>query len=237
MAKMIKTASETAITLSDVAFNWATSGRQSSDSFGLSIPQWSVGIGEKLFIEGQSGSGKSTLLNIITGILTPQQGTVSVLGTELGGLTSIQRDRFRASNMGVVFQQFNLLPYLTVLDNIRLPQSFLQDKSRQFSEIEPLLKGLNLSVELLPRKASELSIGQQQRVAVARALYHRPPIIIADEPTSALDTRNCNEFIELLLEQSTLFGSTVLFVSHDQGLAHHFDRKIGMDELTGEMHC
>ena len=237
MATMIKTASESAITLNGVAFTWASGGRQSSDSYQLSIPQWSVGIGEKLFIEGQSGSGKSTLLNIITGILTPQQGDVSVLDTEISNLTAIKRDHFRASNMGVVFQQFNLLPYLNVLDNIRLSESFLQDKSRQFSNIESLMSGLNLSVELLTRKASELSIGQQQRVAVARALYHRPPIIIADEPTSALDTRNRNEFIELLLGQATLFGSTVLFVSHDQSLANHFDRTVSMDSLQGEVNC
>jgi len=179
---------KTAVELKELQFTWAGEAVKSSTQLSLSIPHWVVNTGEKVFIEGQSGSGKSTLLNIITGIVSPQQGSVSVMGSDLTALSSVQRDHFRANNMGVIFQQFNLLP-------------------------------------------------QQQRVAVARALYHRPALIIADEPTSALDTRNRNEFIELLLAQAAAFGSTVLFVSHDQSLASHFDRTLTMESLKEGAAC
>ena len=225
-----------AIHIEQLQFSWAAKTAENS-SHTLSIPQWIVNQGEKLFIEGRSGSGKSTLLNIISGILSPVQGKVSIMGTDLTALSPTQRDHFRANNMGVIFQQFNLLPYLSVQENIRLSRLFVTGKDRTFNEVGPLLAGLNLSADLARRKASELSIGQQQRVAVARALCHRPPLIIADEPTSALDTRNRNEFIELLLAQAETFGSTVLFVSHDQALARHFDRAISMEVLNEAVVC
>lgn len=226
-----------AIEIEQLQFSWTAKSATCSTDNTLSIPHWSVNAGEKLFIEGQSGSGKSTLLNIITGILSPQRGKVSVMDTDLATLSAIQKDHFRANTMGVIFQQFNLLPYLSVEENIQLSRLFVTDKNRTFNEVEPLLESLNLSTDLVKRKASELSIGQQQRVAVARALYHRPPLIIADEPTSALDTRNRNEFIELLLEQAAAFGSTVLFVSHDQSLAHHFDRTVPMESFNEGAIC
>lgn len=228
---------KTAVELKELQFTWAGEAVKSSTQLSLSIPHWVVNTGEKVFIEGQSGSGKSTLLNIITGIVSPQQGSVSVMGSDLTALSSVQRDHFRANNMGVIFQQFNLLPYLSVQENIQLSRLFVNDKSRQFNDIASLLSGLNLPADLINRKASELSIGQQQRVAVARALYHRPALIIADEPTSALDTRNRNEFIELLLAQAAAFGSTVLFVSHDQSLASHFDRTLTMESLKEGAAC
>ena len=226
-----------AIQIEHLQFSWTAKLSDNSIDNTLSIPHWAVKNGEKLFIEGQSGSGKSTLLNILNGILSPQQGKVSIMGTDLMVLSPLERDRFRANTMGVIFQQFNLLPYLSVKENIHLSRLFVTDKSRTFNEVEPLLESLNLSADLARRKASQLSIGQQQRVAVARALYHRPPLIIADEPTSALDTRNRNEFIELLLKQAEAFGSTVLFVSHDQSLASHFDRTIPIEALKEGAVC
>lgn len=230
-------AGQWAIHIEQLQFSWSVSATKSSADNTLSIPYWVVDKGEKLFVEGHSGSGKSTLLNIITGIISPQHGKLNIMGADLTSLSPIERDRYRANTMGVIFQQFNLLPYLSVEENIKLSRLFVTDKNRTFNDIESLLKALNLSSDLLARKASSLSIGQQQRVAVARALYHRPPLIIADEPTSALDTRNRNEFIELLLEQAEAFGSTVLFVSHDQSLAHHFDRTVTMDELNEVAVC
>ena len=226
-----------AVQIKRLEFSWTANTAINFTDNTLSIPDLTVKTGDKLFVEGQSGSGKSTLLNIIAGILCPQQGEVSILGTDLSPLSAIERDRFRANHMGVIFQQFNLLPYLTVRENIRLSRLFVTDKSRTLSDLEPLLEALNLSSDLIERKASQLSIGQQQRVGVARALYHRPPLIIADEPTSALDTRNRNEFIELLLEQAAAFGTTVLFVSHDQSLAQHFDRSVSMDALKEGAVC
>lgn len=218
------------IEIDDLRFCW--SKHASQDGAGLAITQWRVDSGEKLFIEGQSGSGKSTLLNIISGILVPQKGAVNVLGQDLTALSAVQRDRFRAANIGVIFQQFNLLPYLTVKQNIQLSQLFINDSSREYYDISALIDCLNLPATLLNQKAAELSIGQQQRVAVARALYHRPPLIIADEPTSALDMRNRDEFIQLLLKYCEECGSTVLFVSHDYSLAKHFDRTITMEQLN-----
>lgn len=228
---------EMAIALKNLQFSWGTKNSKSSTEYTLSIPEWTVKTGEKLLIEGESGSGKTTLLNIISGIVLPQAGSVTVMGQEISALPAIQRDRFRANNMGVIFQQFNLLPYLTAQENIKLSRSFMDDKNREFTDIEILLDELNLAKELANRKAAELSIGQQQRVAVARALHHRPPLIIADEPTSALDMRNRDEFIELLLKQAERCGSTVLFVSHDQTLAKYFDRSMAMDSLQEEHAC
>jgi len=234
---MQKDNSPYAVKVKGLRFSWTAKTTTKSTDNTLSIPDLTVNIGDKLFVEGQSGSGKSTLLNIIAGILSPQQGEVSIMGEDLTELAAIERDRFRANNMGVIFQQFNLLPYLSVRENIALSGVFVTDKSRTLSDLEPLLEALNLSYDLIERKASELSIGQQQRVAVARALYHRPPLVIADEPTSALDTRNRNEFIELFLEQTSAHGTTVVFVSHDQSLAQHFDRTVSMDDLKEGVVC
>ncbi|MFT7389060.1 MAG: putative ABC transport system ATP-binding protein [Candidatus Endobugula sp.] len=197
----------------------------------LHIPQWHVQQGESIFLHGPSGSGKSTLLNIIGGILSPTEGKVTLLGTDIHQLSSTQRDRFRAKNIGVIFQQFNLVPYLSVLDNIRLGQQF-SGAQYDLSRIEALCNSLNLTVDLLHQKANQLSTGQQQRVAMIRALYHRPPLIIADEPTSALDTDTRDEFIQLLLQEGQQNNCTVLFVSHDKPLAKHFDRSVALGEIN-----
>lgn len=197
----------------------------------LHIKQWSIKSGERIFLHGNSGSGKSTLLNIIAGVLSSNSGSVSVLGTELNKLSSHQRDRFRANHIGFIFQQFNLIPYLSVTDNIQLGAQFADQQNKPLS-IETLCEQLKLETSLLQRKANQLSIGQQQRVAVARALYNQPELIIADEPTSALDSDNRDNFIQLLLEQSQNTKATVLFVSHEKGLAYHFDSSIALGDIN-----
>ncbi len=215
-----------AISLSNVAFRWSTTKAPTLD-----IEKWEVDTGQSVFIYGRSGSGKSTLLNIIAGILEPQHGIVNILGKEINQLKPVQRDKFRARHMGVIFQQFNLIPYLSVLENIQLSQAFSASKNTTKS-VELLVDQLSLPKSLLLQKANQLSVGQQQRVAVARALFHQPEIIIADEPTSALDSETRDEFISLLLQQTKEYNSTILFVSHDKSLAQYFDQTIDLQQLN-----
>lgn len=215
-----------AIKIEELCFYWNTKNTPT-----LSIPLWEVQQGENIFLYGPSGSGKSTLLNIIGGILSPTSGKVTLLNTNIHQHSPSQRDRFRAKNIGVIFQQFNLVPYLSILDNIRLGQQFSgADYDRK--RIEELCQRLRLPNDLLEKKANQLSMGQQQRVAMIRALYHRPPLIIADEPTSALDSDTRDEFIQLLLQESQQNNASVLFVSHDKALANHFDRSVALGEIN-----
>ena len=192
--------------------------------------------GERIFIHGPSGSGKSTLLGLLGGVLVPQQGSIRVLGTELGELQSAARDRFRSDHIGFLFQSFNLVPYLSVMDNVLLPCRFSARRRAQAvkSGASPreaaarLLTHLDIDANLFERAATKLSVGQQQRVAAARALLGRPEIVIADEPTSALDADRQSAFLDLLLRECTEAGATVLFVSHDLRLASSFTREIAL---------
>ena len=215
-----------AISLSNIEFHWSKSAPAT-----LRIDKWAVKTGQSAFIYGRSGSGKSTLLNIIAGILEPQHGTITILGQDISRLKPVQRDKFRGRHMGIIFQQFNLIPYLSVLENIQLSQVFSSAANTQ-QDIKQLISQLGLDTSLLERKANQLSVGQQQRVAVARALFHQPEIIIADEPTSALDAETRDEFITLLLEHSKVNNTTVLFVSHDKSLAQYFDTTINLQTLN-----
>ena len=192
-------------------------------------------------MEGPSGSGKSTLLCLVAGILTPTGGIVDVLGERVSALGAAARDRFRAENIGFVFQMFNLLPYLTLVDNVVLPCRFsraraavaLENSGSLRDEAVRLLERLGLEASALGgRRVTELSIGQQQRVAVARALIGRPPLVVADEPTSALDATARLAFVELLLEECAIAGSTVVFVSHDPALSASFERSVSMTEIN-----
>ena len=201
-----------------------------SDQPVLDIPQWSVDAGETVFLHGASGSGKSTLLNLLSGILPPSSGSLRVLDTTLNTLSSRQRDAFRARHMGVVFQQFNLIPYLSVIDNIRLAPHFAHRPCR-LEGIQAMLSELDIEVPLRQR-ASNLSIGQQQRVAIARAMIHRPELLIVDEPTSSLDHRNRDRFMNLLMDQVAHQSSTLIFVSHDAELAGHFSRVENLEQLN-----
>lgn len=201
----------------------------------ISINDWQVAAGTRIFLHGPSGCGKSTLLHLLSGILRVQSGSVEVLGQALHQFSGRRRDRFRAQHIGMVFQQFNLVPYLTAGENIRLGQQFSSCRNSGVA-IETLLERLRLDRSILHHKASELSAGQQQRVAVARALIKKPALILADEPTSALDQAARDSFISLLLDCANDSGSTVIFVSHDHTLAHHFDHSESLTDLNTITH-
>ncbi len=222
--------SDRIIALKDVRFGWP--GRA---SFALSVPDFSMASGETVLLLGESGSGKSTLLSLICGTVTAETGLVSVAGTDLAGLSGGQRDRYRAEHIGMIFQQFNLLPFGSVLDNILLPLRFAPLRRQRAGdgrdEARKLCTALGLP-EVLSSKAANLSVGQQQRVAVARALIGRPALIIADEPTSALDADSQLSFLDLLFEQVNANGTTLLMVSHDPRLGERFDRVVRMDEIS-----
>ncbi|MFO7992764.1 MAG: ABC transporter ATP-binding protein [Marinobacter sp.] len=200
----------------------------------ISYPEITLKTGEHLFLKGPSGSGKSTLLSLLGGLIIPHTGTVTLLGTDLSGLTSGQRDRFRADHMGVIFQQFNLVPYLTTLENVTLPCRLSRKRRKRAlpipeQEAESLLTALDIPQSHWHRRVTGLSVGQQQRVAAARALTGGPELILADEPTSALDSDNRDRFIELLLGLAAEKHASVVFVSHDQSLAERFDRQLALE--------
>ena len=210
------------ICLRDLRFAWPGS------RFGLAVDQFTLASGQTMLLTGASGSGKSTLLALTCGLVTPQQGRVSLLGTDLAALRGRARDRLRADLFGIIFQQFNLLPYASAVDNICLPLRFSAARRRRVSdpraEALALGRALGLPEDLMTRtRAADLSVGQQQRVAVARAMLGDPPIIVADEPTSALDAEAQDGFLELLFAQVDARGASLLMVSHDPGLAHRFD--------------
>jgi len=215
-----------AIFLQNVKFSWHKTNPPL-----LNIDNLCIEKNERVFLYGPSGSGKSTLLNILSGINTSQQGKVEILGQALTELSARKRDQFRAQHMGIIFQQFNLIPYLSVLDNLLLKAEFSkQPKQEAKQKAQELISSLGLN-ELTHRKAQHLSVGQQQRVAVARALINAPEIIIADEPTSALDTDNRDTFMDLLFKSAETSRSTIVFVSHDKSLSHFFDRSLDINCL------
>ncbi|KEI72015.1 ATP-binding cassette domain-containing protein [Endozoicomonas elysicola] len=207
----------------------------------LDIPELLVNQGEKVFIRGPSGSGKTTLLGLLGGVLTPVAGDVSVLGNDIGRFSSARRDHFRADHIGFIFQMFNLIPYLSVIENVTLPLGFARKRRESVQsmgvdagqEAIRLLNHLELTdTQLLQRPVTELSIGQQQRVAAARALIGRPELVIADEPTSALDSDTREAFIRLLFTECEAAGSTLVFVSHDSALEALFDRSVALNEIN-----
>ena len=217
--------------LRKVFFRWP--GRS---SFSLSLADLTVSYGEKLLLLGASGTGKSTLLSVISGTLLPDQGSVEIAKTEITNLSASARDRFRAEQLGVIFQQFNLLPFGSVADNILLPLRFAPIRRKRVkdakSEVARLCAALSLPIDIGREKASSLSVGQQQRVAVARALIGHPPLIIADEPTSALDINSQDAFLDLLFTQAQTQGTSVVLVSHDERLGPRFDRILHMEEIA-----
>lgn len=221
----------TILDLDDVRFRWP--GRA---SFGLRIPAFQVADGETVLLLGESGSGKSTLLSLICGTILPDEGRVTVVGTDLSTLSPARRDRFRGEKIGVIFQQFNLLPFGTVSDNILLPLRFAPERRARTrdpnSAVADLCQALRLPASLLPKRAATLSVGQQQRVAVARALIGQPPIVIADEPTSSLDVSSQAAFLDLLFGQIAQHRSSLLMVSHDPRFSDKFDRVVRMEDVA-----
>jgi putative ABC transport system ATP-binding protein len=203
----------------------------------LDIADFRLLAGQSCFLYGPSGSGKTTLLGILAGVIQPQSGQVKVLGQSLDKLSSAKRDAWRGTHLGYIFQMFNLIPYLSVEDNIQLPCRLHKARLNRLGQQSPQQATQNLAqalgiAPLLQRNVLELSVGQQQRVAAARALIGAPELVIADEPTSALDTAHRERFLQLLLEQTRLAGSTLLFVSHDQSLAPLFDRQVSLLEIN-----
>ncbi len=206
----------------------------------LDIERLAIARGERVFLRGPSGSGKSTLLGLIGGILTPSGGRVAVLGLDLTRLGASERDRYRGDHVGFIFQMFNLIPYLSVTDNVLLPARFSARRAARAArrgtlaaEASRLLSSLGLGDDALrARSVTELSIGQQQRVAAARALLGAPEILIADEPTSALDHDSRRQFLELLMNECREQGSTLVFVSHDTTLGPLFDRDLALAALN-----
>lgn len=202
----------------------------------LNIDYLSIEQGEHVFIKGVSGSGKTTLLNLLAGVLIPNQGELVILNQSLNTLSNSQRDQFRADHIGVIFQQFNLLPYLSVVDNVTLPCYFSKRRNQLVNNkkntAQRLLTELGLKPNQFKSAVTELSVGQQQRVAVARALIGHPELIIADEPTSALDAETRNDFLQLLFQEAQQQNSTILFVSHDPSISTHFERVIDLADLN-----
>lgn len=199
----------------------------------LNIPRWQVEQGQRVFLSGPSGGGKTTLLNLLAGIATATSGKLEVLGNELAQWRNHQRDRFRAAHIGVVFQQFNLIPYLSVLDNLLLAARLGGTSAAIARErATSLFTALELHHGLLEKRPRQLSTGQQQRAAIARSLVNAPAVLIADEPTSALDNRLRDHFIQLLLALAEEWHSTLIFVSHDQSLSHHFQQVVLLEEIN-----
>lgn len=219
-----------AVELQGLRFRWR-GARQDL----LHIEHLAVAAGQTVFLHGPSGCGKSTLLGLLAGVLLPGAGRVVVAGADWAATPAWQRDALRADRVGYVFQQFNLLPYLSVLDNVTLPCRFSARRAARAGagDAQRLLERVGLARDLWARAASTLSVGQQQRVAAARALLGRPPLVIADEPTSALDAPLREAFMTLLLGECRAAGSTLVFVSHDERLAARFDRTLSLPQING----
>ncbi|MEM0911864.1 MAG: ABC transporter ATP-binding protein [Pseudomonadota bacterium] len=204
---------------------------------------WQLNIAEQVFLYGNSGSGKSTILNLLSGILQPESGSISLFGTDIVTLSHRARDRFRANNIGVVFQQFNLIEYLSVAQNIKLAAHFKTNKERtgaittsevKSESVQELLEQLKLDKSVMHRKVSELSVGQRQRVAILRAFANSPSLLLVDEPTSALDASARDAFMDMLLNTSESHATAIVFVSHDEALKGHFARHLAMNSLLSQ---
>lgn len=206
----------------------------------LDLAELRIRAAERLLVRGHSGCGKSTLLSLAAGVLLPTAGAVRLLGQDWCSLRAGARDARRVDHVGYIFQQFNLLPYLSAIDNVLLPCRFSPRRARRARDAhatehaagEALLHALGLAQGLWRRGAAELSVGQQQRVAAARALIGQPELVIADEPTSALDEGRRDAFMRLLIEQCDRHRSALLFVSHDSRLASHFARTVDLPSVN-----
>jgi putative ABC transport system ATP-binding protein len=218
--------------IADLRYRW-----RGATADTLDIAALSLAAGRTLFLHGPSGCGKSTLLGLLAGVLVAQHGRVALLGQDWAKLGGAERDARRAAHVGVVFQQFNLLPYLSVLDNVLLPCRFSAARAQRCAagpqaEARRLLQQVELPEAAWTRPASALSVGQQQRVAAARALIGRPDLVIADEPTSALDAALREGFMALLLAECRASGASLVFVSHDERLAARFDEQLSLPAIN-----
>lgn len=221
------------IVISDLSHSWPGGDAPVLQNLSLNID-----AGERVLLRGPSGSGKSTLLAAISGVVDIPSGSVAIAGQDIGELPASKRDSFRADHMGLIFQVFNLVPWLSALDNILLPCRFSKRRRQRVnSPMEQEARRLMAALALEPdrfeaSKASDLSVGQQQRVAAARAFIGAPEVILADEPTSALDPDAKHAFMQLLSQQAQQSGAALLMASHDTGLDQHFDRVVELSSLT-----
>jgi len=199
----------------------------------INIPYWEVVKGDMIFIAGHSGSGKSTLINLLAGLLKPDYGSIKISNVAIEQLKPKLSNQFRANHIGLISQQFNLIPYLSVLDNIKLAHSFqISNTPCKVEEVTTLMERLNLNTHLINQQASELSIGQQQRVAIIRAIINKPKVLLADEPTSALDFYAKSNFIKLLKQVAQRHHMTLLFISHDVSIRKQFPSFKEMGEIN-----
>ena len=227
------------VELENIDFSWPDAGSQKRDKeFHLKIDNFSIAKGESVFVHGRSGSGKSTLMGLISGTLETQLGRIMVAGRDLRALSQTQLDKHRADNIGIIFQLFNLVPYISVIDNVMLPLAFSKARNNKagktnFEAKEKALEMLTalglLGSTIAKKRPINLSVGQQQRVAAARALIGNPGLIIADEPTSSLDEENQQAFLDLLFAQVRKNGTSLLLVSHDLSISRNFDRVIKLE--------
>jgi putative ABC transport system ATP-binding protein len=238
---MLKAAVEPSVATSDVIrlakvrFAWP-----GQSFFSLAVDSFVLPAQKSILLIGPSGSGKSTFLSLLCGIVAPGSGRIDILGTDIATLPPASRDTFRAEHFGIIFQMFNLLPYGTVIDNVLLPLSFAPSRRKRVTgkgtvedEAKRLLSRLGLEPHLTNGpSAANLSVGQQQRVAAARALIGKPEIIVADEPTSALDRNRQAAFLDLLFTEVAEARATLIMVSHDESLAPRFDRVMRLDEIA-----
>lgn len=212
------------VEIKDVKFRW-----DENSDYILNIKNLDIPYKEHLFVYGKSGVGKTTLLNLISGLHSPSSGDIRVLGENFSEFSNAKKDAFRANNMGIIFQEFNLLPFLSIIENIQLPYLFIENKQYDKNKILQLLTKLDFPKSALDKPVYKLSIGQQQRVALARALISDAKIILADEPTSSLDEENRDIFLELLFELAK--DSTIIYVSHDKSIAHKFKNTLSLEDL------
>ena len=225
----------------DLIFAWPASTTAILEIENLYLPENS-----KTLIQGPSGSGKTTLLSLLAGILLPTSGEIIVLSEDLATLNSKKRDAFRVDHIGFLFQQFNLIPYLNLVENVLLPCRFSKLRHQNTGNTESglkdeacrILKLLGLEPDMFSHLATQkLSVGQQQRVAAARALIGNPKLILADEPTSALDPENRLAFLELIFKECSKNQTTLIMVSHDTSLSAQFDQVIDLDVLNQARGC
>ena len=225
-----------AVQLSDIDFRWGSA----RNDFRIQVKDFQLEKSESVILVSPSGGGKSTLLSLISGIVRPKNGIIKILGKDLCKMSNSERDSFRADNIGIIFQQFNLLPYLSALDNVLLPLEFSllkknisgKTKAKYNTEAKRLLNSLSITPDTLGKqKAVTLSIGQQQRVAAARAFIGSPKLIIADEPTSSLDEESQDEFLKQLFAEKTKTSASLLMVSHNPRIEKWFDRLVELENI------
>lgn len=219
------------IELQDIEFAYRSGG------FRLRVENLDISAGEKVAITGPSGSGKTTLLNLVAGVLVPEKGAVVVDGIGVSELPQEDRQDFRILRMGLVFQEFELLEYLNVLDNVLLPYRVspvltLDDEVRERAAVSIRQVGLGLKAQRFP---AQLSQGEKQRVAVCRALVTRPSLILCDEPTGNLDPSNRDHILQILLDYSDASRGPLVVITHDTDLLKCFDRVLDSTSWESDM--